>query len=235
MLKVFSCKWCNKKFEDYTSNRTGKHVFCSKSCVAKFRFGKPKPKCLVCGKEVKKHRNIYCSRSCSNKARWQNGIYRILPNPPKKKIKIQCGFCGKIFMVYPFREHNAKYCSSKCWILDLYKKGKFPLKDTTIEIQMKEILRKLKLDFGTQYHLGGRIFDFYLPSPSLLIECDGDYWHGNPKKFPILDEKQKQHQVNDRTKNMIAKNNNILILRFWGSEILETPLLVKEEIKNACF
>jgi len=34
-----------------------------------------KPVCPVCGKTCKGHRNRYCSYSCSNKARWKDGVY----------------------------------------------------------------------------------------------------------------------------------------------------------------
>lgn len=36
---------------------------------------RPKPLCEVCGKPLKSYSRRYCSHSCANKARWQNGMY----------------------------------------------------------------------------------------------------------------------------------------------------------------
>jgi len=35
-----------------------------------------KPKCLVCGNDCKRKNGKYCSYTCSNKAKWQDGIYQ---------------------------------------------------------------------------------------------------------------------------------------------------------------
>lgn len=81
---VFTCKQCNKKFEDYTYRQTS---FCSRSCNAKFNKSGPRPwqknpdffvtkPCEVCGKEFtttrtqieRRHGGKYCSRACMGKA-----------------------------------------------------------------------------------------------------------------------------------------------------------------------
>jgi len=239
MLKVFNCEFCNKEFKDYISNKEGNHVFCSKRCAALYRNKEHRiyKKCVVCGKPfscVKSKPNTFCSKACSNTFRWKSGVYNHYPNPPKKKIKKVCLFCKKIFLVYPYRKLIAKYCSSKCFILDLYKKGKIPFKNTNIEKKMKILLNKLNLNYDVQYILDGRIFDFYISKYNLLIECDGDYWHGNLEKYPILNEKQKLRKRIDNMKNDIAENNNISLLRFWGSTILNNENEVEEKIINAC-
>jgi hypothetical protein len=52
------------------------HKYCSRFCGYK-ALRKPRPNCLICGKEVRKQVNRMCSISCSN--RWK---YRIPENRP---------------------------------------------------------------------------------------------------------------------------------------------------------
>ena len=103
-----------------------------------------------------------------------------------------------------------------------------------IERKMKKLLNELKIEYKMQYIVCGWIFDFYLPKYNLLIECDGDYWHGNLNKYPILTKKQKLRKKIDVIKNNIAKDNNFSLLRFWGSDILNDENNIKEEIMNVC-
>lgn len=34
-----------------------------------------RPKCAICGEPCKQHRNRYCSYACSNRARWESGLF----------------------------------------------------------------------------------------------------------------------------------------------------------------
>lgn len=65
--------------------------------------------------------------------------------------------------------------------------------------------------------------DIFVPSIRLIIECDGDYWHGNPKFYSeeILNERQRWKINLDelRTKELIEKGYRVI--RLWGSEIKE--------------
>lgn len=50
--------------------------------------------------------------------------------------------------------------------------------------------------------------DFYLPDYNLVVECDGEYWHGS--------EKQK---LKDEYRNIRLKQLGFKILRFCGNDI----------------
>jgi very-short-patch-repair endonuclease len=98
-----------------------------------------------------------------------------------------------------------------------------PKKFTDIEIQMAELLRGLNICFVTQQVIKKNfIVDFYLPEYALVIEADGDYWHGKP-------EQNKK----DRSKDAYLKAIGLNVVRFWGSEIKKEPELVKSKIKEA--
>lgn len=58
---------------------------------------------------------------------------------------------------------------------------------------------------------------------NILIECDGDFWHANPKFYP--DETkwyhtQKRIRAKDLVKNEIAKQLSMTLLRFWEDDIM---------------
>lgn len=53
------------------------------------------------------------------------------------------------------------------------------------------------------------MFDFYVPSLNLLIECDGDYWHSRPNA-----------KKRDAIKNARARQAGYDVVRFSESVIL---------------
>ncbi len=93
---------------------------------------------------------------------------------------------------------------------------------TSIERKLREELEKRKIDFNFQFRLSrGIIADFAFPKSRLVVECDGDYWHANPKKYPEekLNRLQKRNIGNDRERMERIQSLGWNILRFWESEI----------------
>jgi len=103
-----------------------------------------------------------------------------------------------------------------------------PYKDTAPELKMKEILNELNIPFEHQFRLGNHNFDFYILNTNVLIEVDGDWYHGNPKKYSVLNKMQLEQKEKDNRCNEIAINNNFILLRFWEDDILNNI----ENIKN---
>jgi len=103
-----------------------------------------------------------------------------------------------------------------------------PFKDTKPELKMKEILNELNIPFEHQFRLCRYLFDFHILNTNILIEVDGDYYHGNPEKYSNLNETQQKVKQKDIIKDKVAKTNNFILLRFWESNILNN----KENVKN---
>ncbi len=86
------------------------------------------------------------------------------------------------------------------------------IKETSIEIKIKDFLKQLGIDFFTHQYMKeiehSYQCDILIPSMNLVIECDGDYWH----KYPIGLEKD-----HIRTKELIEKG--FKVLRLWEYEI----------------
>lgn len=101
-------------------------------------------------------------------------------------------------------------------------------------------LDKLGVKYTYQFEARdiGRYFDFFLPEENLLIEVDGDFWHGNPEKYKEdeLRGHQKRAQRVDEHKTKWALLHSIPILRFWESDIRKNPkkvmTILKEELSK---
>jgi very-short-patch-repair endonuclease len=107
---------------------------------------------------------------------------------------------------------------------------KMSRKQTAPEKALYKILKGLKIEFRPQEIIHGKIFDFFIPGNNLLVEVDGDYWHGYGKDNSELNEIQRRSIRNDRDKDIIAKGLGYDIIRFWEHDIMDNPEAVKKII-----
>lgn len=103
---------------------------------------------------------------------------------------------------------------------------------TGIEKIIENFLKEEKINYKYSYILEKRQYDFCLLDYNILIECDGDYWHGNPKFYPNPSEHQLMKQKDDLIKTNIAKNNNFFIFHFWEYDIMHNLDNIKDQILN---
>ena len=100
----------------------------------------------------------------------------------------------------------------------------------------RDFLDKLGVEYVYQFEAKeiGRFFDYYLPRHNLIIEVDGDFWHGNPEKYKEeeLRGHQKRAQRVDEHKTKWALIHGIPILRFWESDIRKNPSGVMKVLKE---
>jgi len=109
---------------------------------------------------------------------------------------------------------------------------KGPYKDTKPELKMEEILIFLNIPYEKQYCVGSHLADFHFLNTNVLVEVDGDYWHGNPKIYSKLNEIQLKQKERDIKNEQLAKENGFIVLRFWESDILNNKnIIVKELMK----
>jgi very-short-patch-repair endonuclease len=106
------------------------------------------------------------------------------------------------------------------------------IKKTEIEKIIENLLSDLNIRYKYSFILGKRQYDFILLDYDVIIECDGDYWHANPKFYPNPREWQKERQKIDIEKNKIAKKNGYEILRFWEDDIQNNLNCVKKTISS---
>lgn len=90
---------------------------------------------------------------------------------------------------------------------------------TIPELITYRILIKNEIEFIDHYITNKKEYDFYLPNNRILIEIDGDYWHGFNLELNEMNSTQNSIRKNDIIKNEIAKQNNFRLLRFWEHEV----------------
>lgn len=117
----------------------------------------------------------------------------------------------------------------------------FPLKDTKIEIKIRNFLDELKIQYK-QHRMMNEIkyryqCDFYIPvqegiSCKTIIEADGEYWHANPEyngNFMKYSTKIRQNRIKDFERTSQLEEKGFKVLRLWEFEIKEMTL---EDFKN---
>lgn len=114
-------------------------------------------------------------------------------------------------------------------IIEKITSHKIPFVGTSIERLLAKEMHEKKLPFEEQFNMDDKfVFDFAIPKSRLLIECDGDYWHANPKIYERsnmenLDKRQRMNIVRDKVKDKYAKDRGWYVLRFFESEIKKNP------------
>lgn len=73
------------------------------------------------------------------------------------------------------------------------------------------------------------VYDIYIPSVNVIIEFDGDFWHGNKKLFELTHRMKQQYKI-DEANVKKAIENGYKIVRVWQSESSEFVQAVKEKL-----
>jgi very-short-patch-repair endonuclease len=97
---------------------------------------------------------------------------------------------------------------------------------TKLEENFESLLKRVGVKYVCQYTICGYNFDYYLPDYDIVIEVDGDFWHCNPTHYPDgpIYESQINTLINDTKKNIICeKSKNLILLRFWETDIKNNP------------
>jgi very-short-patch-repair endonuclease len=139
-------------------------------------------------------------------------------------------------MKQPIKNKNIK---SKTNVKKIVQKVKNHPKYGTSKLEedfAKNFLDKLGIEYVYQFEAKdiGRFFDFYVTKSNIIIEIDGDFWHGNPEKYGEneLRNHQKRTQRIDEYKTKWALMHSIPVLRFWESDIRKNPEKVMKILKE---
>jgi very-short-patch-repair endonuclease len=113
-----------------------------------------------------------------------------------------------------------------------------PLKDTSIEIKIQNFLKNLQIEFVPHYFVhdidNKYRCDIFIPSIKLVIECDGDYFHGNKIFYPEdkLNLRQKEQMERDKLRNEQLTAKGYRIIRLWENDINKMTLNRFKEVLN---
>jgi very-short-patch-repair endonuclease len=92
----------------------------------------------------------------------------------------------------------------------------------------------MNIEYMEEYSISIWSTDFYIPELNLYCEIDGDYFHSNPLIYPNgpVTKTQKINYSKDISKNKFFEKNNLHLIRFWESEILNNPEEIKCKLKK---
>lgn len=102
----------------------------------------------------------------------------------------------------------------------------------------KNFLDKLGLQYEKQFEAKDikRFYDFAVKSPMgslILIEIDGDYFHGYNKLYEEKNMMQKHSEWVDNVKNEWARSRGYRLIRIWEHDINNNPTKVMKQLKEA--
>ena len=118
--------------------------------------------------------------------------------------------------------------------------GEFSLSSEIEKEFIQKCIEPLGVEYKTQHYLKDlhHFCDVYIPEKNMIIEFQGDYWHGNPKKYEKeeLSSFQLKKVEKDEILREYCKNNNIPLIEVWESDYNRdsenVTQLLMEEIKK---
>lgn len=88
-----------------------------------------------------------------------------------------------------------------------------------IDFKYSVILNYYQFDFGNKKH-------------RVLLEVQGDYWHGNENIYKEFNETQKYNKERDLKKIEFAEKNNMKLFHIWEEDINKNDFTVLNKIKE---
>lgn len=88
---------------------------------------------------------------------------------------------------------------------------------TKLEIRLQSFLDKLGIEYEP-YAIIKKNFVVDIRIGTLVIEADGDYWHGHPSREPLT-KRQKKQQARDKARNKYLTKCGYTVVRIWESDM----------------
>ena len=242
-IRTFACKGCGISVTERRPPNGTK--YCSLKC---FRSS-PRPQrktgkeiiCMQCGdKKYKENSHVgkakFCSIECLNVFQGRN------------KIDFICKTCNAPFRWSPSRINTLgrepKYCSVKCrtvcpeWKRNAVVAGNLKQcnnkEPNRLEKAGAEILRNIGVEFQEQVLIENKfIVDTFIPKLKIVIQWDGDYWHGFKITNGELSQRQIKRMALDKSQDAYMRKCGYTVLRFWEHEVHGEPSKVYANIKRA--
>lgn len=112
----------------------------------------------------------------------------------------------------------------------------FPFYDTKIELKIQGFLEELGITYIKHFYLkhikSSYRCDIFIPSKNMVIECDGKFWHGDPRYYDkkALSEKQKEQKIRDRLRTDQLIQRGFRVIRLWEDDIKEMTMPKFQEL-----
>ncbi len=214
--------------------------YCSELCFYQKRKTGAVIPCAQCGYEkyftrgkLRTNKPLFCGAQCANA--WQG----------RNKLRYLCKICGNEFKRSPssLKYENPKYCSIVCRdkdpeLLDILRKRSLAQKTkvgpTSIELIGRQILTDLGAEFFEQHTINDRFcVDAFIPAAGLVVQFDGDWWHGHPERYPVPTAVQRRAQGHDKACNAYLQACGFEVVRVWETDLRKRPEIVKARLRTS--
>lgn len=176
--------------------------------------------------KVKGEKNPFYGKTHSSKtmdriARKNKKFWKTISDEERKKISETLSLAQKDI----YDRNPEKYIENKKKANRVSLESQKRFKMNKIEKVIDKELKSRKLGFKYSAILGFKQFDFGNKEYKILLEIQGDYWHGNPDLFGDEEGKiklngiQKDKQLQDIEKEEFAKKHNFILYKIWEDEI----------------
>jgi G:T-mismatch repair DNA endonuclease (very short patch repair protein) len=138
------------------------------------------------------------------------------------RVYLNCPTCDSPFLVQRHEVSIRKYCSGSCRGIASVK-SQANKQPTIIETLTYQALTELNISFDKQYRVGKFVCDVFIPERKLVIEVQGDYWHGNPRFYSeeTMNKTQRVHFERDKKKREAYNKAGLKLIELWESDIKE--------------
>lgn len=239
-VRTIKCMGCGKTV---TKRMPEGRKYCSLECYRSSlrpqrRTGEV-VKCEYCGKktyqpksQLELHDNHFCSFECATAYQARN------------RVEFICPICGKEFhwSQSVLKQRTPKYCSIKCRDSDpnymghilgnLAQSKKKGL--NKLEKAGKQILEEIGVDYQEQVLIENNfLVDAFIASKNIVIQWDGDYWHGYGKDIKEVDDRVRKRMQLDISQDAYMNKCGYRVMRFWAHEVYKERDKVSDNIKRA--
>lgn len=86
-----------------------------------------------------------------------------------------------------------------------------------LELDLYGYLDTLGVQYEAQKAIGRYVVDAFI-EPNIIIEADGDWWHGHPR-FEPLTKTQRKQKGRDKARNTYLANRSYAVIRIWECDM----------------
>ena len=186
--------------------------------------------------------NNFCDSEIKQKA-FENVDFKKISETNKKRLFEKFGVENIAQLDY-VKEKNSKSKKEFFAKLTLEEKRKFTeiarksIKHTRVsklETRVQSILNEIGLEYSANCFIFGYNYDLVFRNKKIIIEIQGDYWHGNPNKYKADDIISVSGKIvrdlwkQDEKKKQVAEKNNYTLIAIWEFDLRK---MKDENLKN---
>ena len=162
--------------------------------------------------------HIFCSKDHSDEW-WRRG-----------KVTLNCKICNKprTEAKSHARRYATSYCSMDCrrldpaWRKQLHQASlkQETVFESSVEKMGYTLLDSVGIPYVRQHSINGRfIVDALVVESRVVLEFDGDYWHGNPARYRAPGPRQIRQMSRDKARDAYLAACGYRVIRFWESDM----------------